>query len=187
MPKLYDRRLDDTGFTLIELMVVLLIMAILLAIAIPTFLGVTNSASDRAAQANLNTGFVNSQSVFQDNGQSFPAVSNLVNLLGTSEPNLSFTSGAVVVPSAGKNLVSINTDTTGDAVILAAKAKSGRCWYIVGLNTGATTGLTFSGAGAVPNTAGTWYGVDTTASDTCSAASPLNANITWQMDAFPAS
>ena len=31
----------DAGFTLIELMVVLLIMAILLAIAIPTFLGVS--------------------------------------------------------------------------------------------------------------------------------------------------
>ena len=30
----------EAGFTLIELMVVLLIMAILLAIAIPTFLGV---------------------------------------------------------------------------------------------------------------------------------------------------
>ena len=38
----------DAGFTLIELMVVLLIIAILLAIAIPTFLGVTGSANDRA-------------------------------------------------------------------------------------------------------------------------------------------
>ncbi len=34
----------EGGFTLIELMVVLLIIAILLAIAIPTFLGVTSSA-----------------------------------------------------------------------------------------------------------------------------------------------
>ena len=46
---------EDAGFTLIELMVVLLILAILLAIAIPTFLGVTKSANDRAAQSNLNT------------------------------------------------------------------------------------------------------------------------------------
>ena len=42
-----------SGFTLIELMVVLLIIAILLAIAIPTFLGVTSSANDRATQSNL--------------------------------------------------------------------------------------------------------------------------------------
>src|SRR5665213_1992851 len=52
---------EDAGFTLIELMVVLLILAILLAIAIPTFLGVTKSANDRAAQSNLNTGMLNAK------------------------------------------------------------------------------------------------------------------------------
>ena len=52
---------EDAGFTLIELMVVLLILAILLAIAIPTFLGVTKSANDRAAQSNLNTALVNAK------------------------------------------------------------------------------------------------------------------------------
>jgi len=39
----------DSGCTLIELMVVLLIMATLLAIAIPTFLGVKGGAQDRVA------------------------------------------------------------------------------------------------------------------------------------------
>ncbi len=52
-------------------MVVLLILAILLAIAIPTFLGVTKSANDRAAQSNLNTALVNAKAAFQSQGQSY--------------------------------------------------------------------------------------------------------------------
>ena len=65
------RRATDAGFTLIELMVVLLILAILLAIAIPTFLGVTKSANDRAAQSNLNTAITNAKALYQSQGQSY--------------------------------------------------------------------------------------------------------------------
>jgi len=49
--RLADR--SEEGFTLIELMVVVLIIAILLAIAIPSFLGARGKAQDRAAQSNV--------------------------------------------------------------------------------------------------------------------------------------
>ena len=64
----------DAGFTLIELMVVLLILAILLAIAIPTFLGVTKSANDRAAQSNLNTALLNAKAQYQQNSQTYTGI-----------------------------------------------------------------------------------------------------------------
>ena len=50
---LRQRHERDEGFTLIELMVVVLIIAILIAIAIPTFLGAQNRARDRAAQSDI--------------------------------------------------------------------------------------------------------------------------------------
>jgi prepilin-type N-terminal cleavage/methylation domain-containing protein len=44
---------EEAGFTLIELMVVVLILAILLAIAIPVYLGSRNVASARGTESNL--------------------------------------------------------------------------------------------------------------------------------------
>ena len=43
----------EHGFTLIELMVVVLIVAILLSIAVPTYLGMRKRGQDRAAQSDL--------------------------------------------------------------------------------------------------------------------------------------
>ncbi len=79
----------DSGFTLIELMVVLLILAILLAIAIPTFLGVTGGANDRAAQSNLNTAMTNAKSAASEANQTYGGVT--LGQLQTNEPSITWT------------------------------------------------------------------------------------------------
>src|SRR5580700_4939318 len=75
----------DAGFTLIELMVVLLIIAILLAIAIPTFLGVSGSANDRAAQSNLTNALTEVKALYQ-NSQSYASGSLPQATLNASAP-----------------------------------------------------------------------------------------------------
>src|SRR5688572_8272327 len=61
-----ERSERDGGFTLIELMVVVLIIAILLAIAIPTFLGARERANDRAVQSNLRNAHTNELVYYTD-------------------------------------------------------------------------------------------------------------------------
>ena len=126
----------DSGFTLIELMVVLLILAILLAIAIPTFLGTGKSAKDRGAQQNLHTALVDSDTVFQTNGQSFALGSSaqyasfpsfMVTSLATDQPSLGFTTSTSTSPST----VSVYVSAGGNGVVLANRSSAGDCWYTI--------------------------------------------------------
>jgi len=116
----------DAGFTLIELMVVLLILAILLAIAIPTFLGVTNSANDRAAQSNLNTAMINAKAAYQSAGQTYTPVN--VATLSAAEPSLTFQATA----STDQSHISVYDGATdGNSLVLAAySVKTKNCWVI---------------------------------------------------------
>ncbi len=76
--KLRERRRDgEEGFTLIELMVVVLIIAILLAIAIPTFLGARKRAQDRAAQSSLRNALTAAKTIYTDNSSYATAIAGV--------------------------------------------------------------------------------------------------------------
>src|SRR5687768_18596986 len=90
---LRQRRDEDEGFTLIELMVVVLIIAILIAIAIPTFLGAQDRARDRGAQSDLRNGMTAAKTLATDAAGLFQTADG-VDLteaeLNLAEPSLTF-------------------------------------------------------------------------------------------------
>lgn len=142
------RREDEKGFTLIELMVVLLIMAILIAIAIPTYLGLTNRAHDRAAQTYLNTALTNADSEYANTNDYSTA--NVTNL-GKDEPTITFVDAASSTSNAAtKGTPSVSVDDSQAQVwTAAAESASGNCYYIRSVKQ----------AGSQP--VGTYYGDDT--------------------------
>ncbi len=68
LEQLRMRREDDKGFTLIELMVVVLIISILVAIAVPTFMGARTRAQDRSAQSTARNALTTGRILFTDDG-----------------------------------------------------------------------------------------------------------------------
>ena len=73
-------------------MVVVLIIAILLAIAIPTFLGAQNKAKDRSAQSSARNALTNAKTIYADGGTYVTASGSVAGIavLAASEPSLTF-------------------------------------------------------------------------------------------------
>jgi type IV pilus assembly protein PilA len=138
----------EEGFTLIELMVVLLIMGILMAIAIPTFLSVTGSAGDKAAQSDLTNAVTNATSYYI-NGQTFSSYKPSSTAISyVAVPSASSAS----VPSA-TNVVGYTIGGTQNSVEFESYSTAGVCWYILlDKNTSSSGSTLYSGAKA-----GTYY------------------------------
>ncbi len=113
------QELGERGFTMIELTVVVLIVAILIAIAIPTFLGVRSRAQNRAAQSNIRNEIAAAKAIFADTNSYGADTAALVTALTLAEPSL--THQAVGTTSANPKQMEIRLV---DSTTLCAQTRS---------------------------------------------------------------
>ena len=136
---------SEDGFTLIELMVVVMIIAILVGIAIPAFLGARSRASNTAVKSNLRNGLATAQTLYTDT-QAYDVTATEIANLKAEEPSLTFQDDTA--PSDKPKVLNVLTkaSVTGgalDEIVFAAKSASGDCYYLRHVNTPGAIGGTY--------------------------------------------
>jgi type IV pilus assembly protein PilA len=114
---------DEFGFSIIELTVVILIIAVLVAIAIPTFIGMRGRAHDTAAKQSAVLAVRSGLGVAE--GELFEGVTTAG--LNTAEPSLTFVDGGN--PSTSFTVVS-QVLPASDIFVAAVRSTSGTCFMI---------------------------------------------------------
>jgi len=136
----------EEGFTLIELMVVVLIIAILIAIAIPTFLGARKRAQDRAAQSNLRNALT-AEKVYYTDFQKYATGATMQTGAGSDiEKSLTFLDATAPV-NARDIRVDVATATGENAVCLSAVSASGTTFGLKDISNGTDAGTYYNKIG----------------------------------------
>ena len=133
-----DRGRDERGFTLIELMVVVMIIAILIAVGLPTYFGARERANDRAVQANVRNAFTATRIYYNESLRYTDVTADM----RAVEPSLTWTAAVLDSASAPRSvhLAVFDTPDTAQTVVVVGRTNSGRCFYLKDVMGGTVAG-----------------------------------------------
>jgi type IV pilus assembly protein PilA len=116
---------DESAFTLIELLVVLIIIGVLLAIAIPSYLGFQKKAQQTAAQSDVREAIPDAEQYYSDNN-------SYASMTPTILSSSAYDPGMVVGTATTTGIVSAKP-LTGNAQGFCLSAVDGGHWaHVVG-------------------------------------------------------
>jgi len=127
----------EAGFTLIEMMVVVLVIGLMIAIALPTFLGARKRAQDRAIQTNMRSGLAAALAYYTEaqDWDGFDAVQAT-----TEEPRIDWVDTGP--PVSGETAIVVHA---GQQLLLVGQSGSGTYFCLAQV---ATNPATIQGSGA---------------------------------------
>ena len=148
LEKFRERRNEESGFTLVELLVVMLILGILAAIAIPAFFSQRDKGYDSDAKANARTVQTALETYAMDNGGRYT---------GATMTDLAAIEGTINnMTGTGGGSVSIGTPGADNYTIVAT-SDSGNTFTITRAASGAVTyPCTTAGKAGCPSGTGGW-------------------------------